>query len=70
MGAVVEVLSRRPRRGAGSPRAAKRFPGPPVYPYNTQFFKDALRVWKLLTQIFGSRNQRLIKELSRTVAAT
>jgi preprotein translocase subunit SecA len=27
-------------------------------------------VWKLLTQIFGSRNQRLVKELSRTVAAT
>jgi preprotein translocase subunit SecA len=27
-------------------------------------------VWKLLTQIFGSRNQRLIKELSRTVTAT
>ncbi len=27
-------------------------------------------MWKLLTQIFGSRNQRLIKELSRTVAAT
>jgi preprotein translocase subunit SecA len=27
-------------------------------------------VWKLLTQIFGSRNQRLIKELSRKVAAT
>jgi preprotein translocase subunit SecA len=26
-------------------------------------------VWKLLTQIFGSRNQRLVKELSRTVAA-
>ncbi len=26
-------------------------------------------MWKLLTQIFGSRNQRLIKELSRTVAA-
>jgi preprotein translocase subunit SecA len=26
-------------------------------------------VWKLLTQVFGSRNQRLIKELSRTVAA-
>jgi preprotein translocase subunit SecA len=26
-------------------------------------------VWKLLTTIFGSRNQRLIKELSRTVAA-
>ena len=25
-------------------------------------------MWKLLTQIFGSRNQRLIKELSRTVA--
>jgi preprotein translocase subunit SecA len=27
-------------------------------------------VWKLLTQVFGSRNQRLIKELSRSVAAT
>jgi len=27
-------------------------------------------VWKLLTQVFGSRNQRLIKELSQTVAAT
>ena len=27
-------------------------------------------MWKLLTQVFGSRNQRLIKELSRTVAAT
>ena len=26
-------------------------------------------MWKLLTQIFGSRNQRLIKEMSRTVAA-
>jgi preprotein translocase subunit SecA len=26
-------------------------------------------VWKLLTQVFGSRNQRLIKELSRTVVA-
>jgi preprotein translocase subunit SecA len=26
-------------------------------------------VWKLLTQIFGSRNQRLIKELSRKVVA-
>ena len=26
-------------------------------------------MWKLLTQIFGSRNQRLIKELGRTVAA-
>jgi preprotein translocase subunit SecA len=26
-------------------------------------------VWKLLTQIFGSRNQRLVKELSRTVVA-
>jgi preprotein translocase subunit SecA len=26
-------------------------------------------VWKLLTNIFGSRNQRLVKELSRTVAA-
>ena len=27
-------------------------------------------MWKLLTQVFGSRNQRLIKELSRAVAAT
>ncbi len=27
-------------------------------------------MWKLLAQVFGSRNQRLIKELSRTVAAT
>ncbi|MDE2304147.1 MAG: PDZ domain-containing protein, partial [Gammaproteobacteria bacterium] len=26
-------------------------------------------MWKLVTQIFGSRNQRLIKELGRTVAA-
>jgi preprotein translocase subunit SecA len=26
-------------------------------------------VWKFLTSIFGSRNQRLVKELSRTVAA-
>jgi preprotein translocase subunit SecA len=26
-------------------------------------------VWKLLRQVFGSRNQRLVKELSRTVAA-
>jgi preprotein translocase subunit SecA len=26
-------------------------------------------VWKLLTQVFGSRNQRLIKEMSRIVAA-
>jgi preprotein translocase subunit SecA len=26
-------------------------------------------VWKLLTQVFGSRNQRLVKELTRTVAA-
>ncbi len=26
-------------------------------------------MWKLLTQVFGSRNQRLIKEMSRTVAA-
>jgi preprotein translocase subunit SecA len=26
-------------------------------------------VWKLLTRVFGSRNQRLIKELSRTVSA-
>ena len=25
-------------------------------------------MWKLLTQVFGSRNQRLVKELSRTVA--
>ena len=26
-------------------------------------------MWKLLTQVFGSRNQRLVKELSRTVSA-
>jgi preprotein translocase subunit SecA len=26
-------------------------------------------VWKFLTQVFGSRNQRVVKELSRTVAA-
>jgi preprotein translocase subunit SecA len=26
-------------------------------------------VWKLLTQVFGSRNQRIVKELGRTVAA-
>ena len=26
-------------------------------------------MWKLLTEVFGSRNQRLIKELSRTVVA-
>ena len=26
-------------------------------------------MWKLLTRVFGSRNQRLVKELSRTVAA-
>ncbi|HEX3603152.1 MAG TPA: preprotein translocase subunit SecA [Steroidobacteraceae bacterium] len=26
-------------------------------------------MWKLLTQVFGSRNQRLIKEMSRAVAA-
>jgi preprotein translocase subunit SecA len=26
-------------------------------------------VWKLLTQVFGSRNQRIVKELRRTVAA-
>ncbi len=26
-------------------------------------------MWKFLTQIFGSRNQRIVKELSRTVAA-
>ncbi|MGH8337646.1 MAG: preprotein translocase subunit SecA, partial [Gammaproteobacteria bacterium] len=26
-------------------------------------------MWKLLTQVFGSRNQRLVKELGRTVAA-
>jgi len=48
---------------------AKRFPAFAVYPYNTQLFKDSSRVWKLLTQIFGSRNQRLIKELGRTVTA-
>src|ERR1700722_14689799 len=33
-------------------------------------FSRTPRVWKLLTQIFGSRNQRLIKDLSRTVTAT
>ncbi len=27
-------------------------------------------MWKLLTQVFGSRNQRLVKELSRTVGST
>jgi preprotein translocase subunit SecA len=27
-------------------------------------------VWKLLTQVFGSRNQRLVKELSRAVGAS
>jgi preprotein translocase subunit SecA len=26
-------------------------------------------VWKILTRVFGSRNQRLVKELTRTVAA-
>ena len=26
-------------------------------------------MWKLLTQVFGSRNQRIVKELGRTVAA-
>ena len=26
-------------------------------------------MWKLLTRVFGSRNQRLVKELSRTVTA-
>ena len=26
-------------------------------------------MWKFLTQVFGSRNQRIVKELSRTVAA-
>jgi len=26
-------------------------------------------VWKILSQVFGSRNQRIVKELSRTVAA-
>ena len=26
-------------------------------------------MWKVLTQVFGSRNQRLVKELGRTVAA-
>ena len=34
------------------PAPSKRFPALPVYPYNTQFFKDSLRVWKLLTQDF------------------
>jgi preprotein translocase subunit SecA len=48
----------------------KQFTAPSVYPYNTQFSEDPLSVWKLLTQVFGSRNQRLIKELSRTVVAT
>ncbi len=49
---------------------SKRFPGLLVYPYNTQFsYKDSPRVWKLLTQVFGSRNQRLIKQMNRTVAA-
>jgi preprotein translocase subunit SecA len=38
--------------------------------FSDPFLKDSLRVWKLLTQIFGSRNQRLIKELSRRVADT
>ena len=27
-------------------------------------------MWKLLAQVFGSRNQRLIKELSRTIVGT
>src|SRR5882757_1198370 len=49
--------------------ASKRFPALSVYPYNTQFSQGLPRVWKLLTQVFGSRNQRLVKELSRTVAA-
>src|SRR5260221_6922348 len=49
--------------------ASKRFPALPVYPYNAQFSQGLPRVWKLLTQVFGSRNQRLVKELSRTVAA-
>src|SRR5712672_2310758 len=49
--------------------ASKRFPALPVYPYNTQFSRGLPRVWKLLTQVFGSRNQRLVKELSRTVTA-
>ena len=49
---------------------SKRFPGLLVYPYNTQLSqKDSPRVWKILTQVFGSRNQRLIKEMSRAVAA-
>ena len=48
----------------------KRFPPLPVYPYNTQFsVEDDPPVWKLLTQLFGSRNQRVIKEMSRKVAA-
>src|SRR5712671_2304004 len=48
---------------------SKRFPALPVYPYNTQFSQGLPRVWKLLTQVCGSRNQRLVKELSRTVTA-
>jgi preprotein translocase subunit SecA len=61
-----------PASGCTRPCSApptKRFHGVPVYPYNTQFSQGLPRVWKLLTQIFGSRNQRLVKELSRTVAA-
>src|SRR6185312_7149338 len=56
-----------PRPRAGD--ASKRFPALPVYPYNTQFSQGLPRVWKLLKQVFGSRNQRLVKELGRTVAA-
>ncbi len=58
----------RPLRGRRCARL-ETISRPSVYPYNTQFFQGLPRVWKLLTQIFGSRNQRLIKELSRTVAA-
>src|SRR5258707_12346153 len=57
-----------PRAWVPAP-ASKRFPALPVYPYNIQFSQGLPRVWKLLTQVFGSRNQRLVKELSRTVAA-
>src|SRR5258707_6479210 len=57
-----------PRAWVPAP-ASKRFPALPVYPYNIQFPHGLPRVWKLLTQVFGSRNQRLVKELSRTVTA-
>ena len=66
--------SRGQSRTAAAPRTAAPSAGrndfPPFRSIRTipSFSKDSLRVWKLLTQVFGSRNQRLIKELSRTVA--